>query len=48
MADILETRVFLRLGSVWVFMMALNFRTGSEVDELQKGDATGSKKKKNA
>lgn len=37
-------RMFLSLGSVCVFTMALNFRTGSVVDELQKRGATGWKK----
>lgn len=37
-------RMFLSLGSIWVLMVALNFRTESEVDELQKKDTDGEKR----
>lgn len=36
--------MFLSLGSLWVLMVALNFRTESVVDELQKKAATGGKR----
>lgn len=37
-------RMFLSLGSIWVLLVALNFRTESVVDELQKKDATDGKR----
>lgn len=36
--------MFLSLGSIWVLMVALNFRTENKVDELQKKDTDGEKR----